>query len=308
MRKSLMRLGFPTVTAITVALSGLGAGTATADAPLPYHIDWSLAAAAASAPATIDQNVMPPGANDWNCKPTALHPDPVILLSGINVGPGLNFMNLSPLLKNNSYCVFTLTYGVGGPAQRPGFTDVRDVAATELAPFVDKVLTATGAAKVDFLGHSEGTIMPRWYLNKLGGDRKVARSVNLAPMWQGTTIFGVATPANAEALKPLIPNADTFVSGSEYLNEVNSGESFPRSVEFTSIVTIYDEEAVPYTTGIAPAGPNISNIVLQNTCPTDLVEHNLIAVDPVTAQFVLNALDPAHAVPVDCTGVPRNSR
>src|SRR5262249_55425002 len=152
----------------------------------------------------------------------------------------------------------------------------------------DRVLAATGAARVELFGHSEGTVMPRWYLNKLGGDRKVAESVNLTPMWQGTS----AIPAPVmTVLNPVAQNGSHFLPGSDYLNEGNSGDASPSAVHFTSIVTTRDEEVVPSPSGIAPAGPNISNIVLQDACPADLAEHNLAAMDPIAAQYVLNALD-----------------
>lgn len=43
--------------------------------------------------------------------------------------------------------------------------------------------------------------------------------------------------------------------------------------------------------------------MLQDECPNDLSEHGGPAVDPVTAQHILNALDPPHARPVDCYAV-----
>jgi hypothetical protein len=40
--------------------------------------------------------------------------------------------------------------------------------------------------------------------------------------------------------------------------------------------------------------------VLQDVCPLNLDEHLFLAFDPTVAQIVENALDPAHARPVDC--------
>ena len=59
---------------------------------------------------------------------------------------------------------------------------------------------------------------------------------------------------------------------------------------------------MPYTSGMLP--PPATNIVLQKVCPSDLSEHGLEAFDPVVAQLVLNALDPAHAQPVRCGLLP----
>ncbi len=42
------------------------------------------------------------------------------------------------------------------------------------------------------------------------------------------------------------------------------------------------------------------NVVLQDVCASDFSEHFEIAADPVAAQVVLNALDPAHRTPVRC--------
>jgi triacylglycerol lipase len=55
------------------------------------------------------------------------------------------------------------------------------------------VLAATGARKVDILGHSDGTLMPAHNVRFLGGAAKVDRYVALTPLWAGTDLAGLAT-------------------------------------------------------------------------------------------------------------------
>ena len=54
--------------------------------------------------------------------------------------------------------------------------------AAQLEAFVDRVLAATGAAKVSMVGHSQGGMMPRYYIQFLGGAGKVDDLVGLAPL------------------------------------------------------------------------------------------------------------------------------
>jgi triacylglycerol esterase/lipase EstA (alpha/beta hydrolase family) len=181
--------------------------------------------------------------------------------------------------------------------------------ARELAAFVDRVIAATGARQVDLVGHSEGTVMPRHDLERLGGPSKVRRFVALTPLWRGTEVGGFAILR--DLLEPLgLPNpvinlvaslcgsCPQFLRGSPYLNDLTAdGEAIP-GVEHTNIVTRYDALVVPYTSGIMRDGG--TNIVLQQVCPADLSEHATVAFDPVVTQLFLNALDPEHAAPVRC--------
>src|SRR5689334_15991984 len=125
-------------------------------------------------------SVSPAGANDFTCRPSAAHPEPVVLVHGTFEGAADNWATMSPQLKAAGYCVFALDYGNRATG---------DIAtsAGQLARFVNAVLGATGARKVSLVGHSQGGMMPRYYIKFLGGDKKVDDLVGLAPSNHGTT-------------------------------------------------------------------------------------------------------------------------
>ncbi len=253
----------------------------------------------------------PPGANDFSCVPSAAHPRPVVLLHGLSATQYANWNYLSPRIKAAGYCVFSLTYGVDPRMAAfgfPGGTIRMEESSKQIAAFVDRVLAATGAAKVDIVGHSEGTVVSRWYLERLGGAAKVQKDIALTPLWRGTELGGVAmlrdlAPPSLSALaislvSNLCASCPEFLRGSAYLNDLNAdGEAVP-GIEHTNIITRYDELVVPYTSGVMRDGG--TNIVVQDVCPNDLSEHGALAFDPVADQLIRNALDPAHAAPVRC--------
>lgn len=270
-------------------------------------------AAMAAAPALAAEDASPPGSNDFRCRPTPRHPRPLVLVHGLGARQTENWSYLSPILHDAGYCVFSLTYGVDPRSTSfpyvPGGVVRMEDSAPELATFVKRVLAKTHASKVDLVGHSEGTVMPRYYLERLGGARRVRHFVALTPLWRGTELGGFAELRDAgaqnglsAALVDLVAgfcgSCPEFVKGSEYLNDLNAdGERVP-GVVHTNIATRYDELVQPYTSGLMSDGG--TNIVLQDVCPSDVSEHAMVAYDPNVARLVLNALDPAHAKPVAC--------
>ena len=114
------------------------------------------------------------GANDWKCRPTAAHPEPVVLVHATGVNLGANWVALSPMLKNAGYCVFAFNYGFTGLSlNRIGGLGEISASAATMKAFVDQVLATTGASKVDVVGHSQGGMMPSYYIKRLGGASKV---------------------------------------------------------------------------------------------------------------------------------------
>lgn len=250
----------------------------------------------------------PPGANDFTCRPSAAHPRPVVLVHGTFGNMTDSWNALSPLLKNNGYCVFALNYGTPDiTGQVYGQSDI-PASAQQLGAFVERVRASTGAAKVDIVGHSQGGMMPRWYLKFLGGAAKTGTLVGLAPSNHGTNLFGLTTLASHfAAVGALIGSGCTACTqqftGSTFLQQLNAGGDTVAGVSYTVIETTYDEVVTPYTSAFL-SGPNVTNINLQSQCLLDNSDHLGIIYDRIALRDVLNALDPAHAVAPPCVYVP----
>lgn len=250
----------------------------------------------------------PPGANDWNCQPTAAHPRPVILLHGL-FGNMSNMYSLSPRLKSEGYCVYAFNYGGNSATaatgdQMYGVAPIEESAA-QLSAFVDRVLAATGTTQVDIVGHSQGGMMPRYYLQFLAGAPKVNHLVGIAPDNHGSTMHGLNKLAQST---PYVPNMmfDSWcqsclqnLTGSSFMNLLTSTPDTLPGVSYTVISTKYDQVAVPLSTQRL-AGPNARNILLQDQCAWNYADHVSIIFDALAIRNVLNALDPARAVTPSC--------
>lgn len=218
------------------------------------------------------------GANDWSCRPTRVHPSPVVIVHGTFGDRSTLLGRLSRSLHSAGYCVFALDYGnrATGPIEK---------SAAQLKVFVNEVLAATGAAKVSMVGHSQGGMMPRYYLKFLGGASKVDDLVGLAPSNHGTSNPLLLTPG----LGHLCPSCLQQKTGSAFLRQLNAGDETPGNVSYTNVVTRNDEVVLPYTSGYL-TGDRTTNIRLQSSCPFDLSGHVLIPRDGPAIRVVLNAL------------------
>jgi triacylglycerol esterase/lipase EstA (alpha/beta hydrolase family) len=229
----------------------------------------------------------PPGANDWSCKPTVRHPLPVVLVEGTFESMAKNWIRMSPYLKDKGYCIFALDYGTTHGVQATGPIAK---SARQLSKFVDKVRAATKVNQVDLVGHSQGGMMPRYYLRFLGGAAKVDKLIGIAPSNHGTKtplVLPPAWPAGAVCQACL-----DQMAGSPFLTKLNAGGDLQPGPFYTVISTKNDEVVTPYTSQ-ALAGPRsrVTNIVIQDDCPLDQIEHDQTPNDPVVQQLVSAALN-----------------
>lgn len=318
------RSGLFTFGAAVVALLHCGTTLAASADPIPsplYPVPYNFIFDAIGS--TFDgASAAPPGTNIWSCRPSAAHPEPVILVHGVVANRNNNWQTYGPLLANNGYCVYALNYGNEGAGSSEGIIgglgSMRDSAVT-LGAFVDRVLTSTGASKAAIVGHSEGATMPHWYLKFGNGSSKVSKMVSLASLVHG---LGGTTGAAAEGSNSGSSGSSDsgssgssgsgssggssdgafaeFSASSSFMRELNQGPITVPGVAYTQIVTRNDQIVTPYTSGLIDE-PGVVNVTVQDLCAQDMADHTALVSDPVAARVVLNALDPTHPQPVPCT-------
>ena len=290
-------------TVVAVCLAIVAPGVASASYSVPYG-------GSALAEAIWNETWQPEALAGGNngCKPSAAHPYPVVLVHATLADEGSNWVTLSPLLANNGYCVYGFNYGATlasfelWPFIGPRIDGLGHIesSAKELSSFVSKVLSKTGATKVDLVGHSQGGMMPNYYIKYLGGAAKVNELIGLAPSNHGTTLDGLTQlvekfPFATEITTALIeflgaPSLPEQTERSAFMTKLfGTGDPVAAGVRYVVIETSHDEVVTPYTHAFL-TGANVTNITIQSQCPSDPVAHIGMFDDSPSLQNVLNQL------------------
>jgi triacylglycerol esterase/lipase EstA (alpha/beta hydrolase family) len=245
---------------------------------------------------TFHPSAMPAGANVPGCQPSWSHPRPVVMVHGTLEAAAFDWGGLAPRLANEGFCVYTFNYGLTDSSPYYGGMTNIPSAASELRTFVDSVLQQTGAPQVDIVGHSQGGMMPRYYLKNLGGAPKVHTLVGLSPSNHGTTVFGLSNLLLGLQVGGVpISSAIGCISCTQqlvpsmFIDALNDGGETVPGPNYVVIQTKYDEVVTPYTSAFL-SGPKVRNILLQDQCPQDYTEHIGITYDPIAAQDIIEAL------------------
>jgi triacylglycerol esterase/lipase EstA (alpha/beta hydrolase family) len=239
----------------------------------------------------------PPGTNIWSCRPTGRHPRPVVLVPGLTGSMARDWQAAAPVLANNGYCVFAYDFSSQGQ-------EAIEPAAAGLASFVDRVISGTGADSVDLVSHSEGGVIARYYLEFVSGATKTHDLVQISPLNHGTTLYGIATllaqngVASSAISASCAPCAEQ-AAGSSFMQTLNGTGDTVAGVNYTVIASRDDEIITPYQSQFL-AGADVTNILLQDQCKLDGVDHLASQYDSISLRDMLNALDPAHAEAPNC--------
>ncbi|MET4610097.1 triacylglycerol lipase [Rhodococcus sp. PvR044] len=253
----------------------------------------------------------PPGANLWECRPTADHPRPVVLLHGTMSNQN-SWDGLSPELAADGYCVFTLNYGKDPTSMMGamGMYATGDIptSARQVGAFVGRVLQSTGADQVDVVAHSQGGVVARQFLKFEGGANaedpsrnKVRNLITLGATNHGTTMSGMSELA--KRIPPMVGVAEGVAGkasvqqlvDSPVITALNSGGDTMPGIDYTVVASRNDSISTPPEATFLAAGPGatVENLWIQDLCAADHSDHIALATSPTAGYIVRKALDPS---------------
>jgi triacylglycerol lipase len=265
------------------------------------HAALALALYLTLAPAALAQGPPtpggpPPGANDA-CRSDQA-PTPVVLVHG-TFANRQEFFKLSPRLEAEGYCVYALNFGCTSGSFSCGRTRI-EPSARELRDFIDdSVLSQSRSGKVSLVGHSQGGLMPRYYIRHLGGRSKVEDMISFSASNHGTDNPLAPFTVDCAACRQQSPYRGPFTE------RLNAGDETHGPVDYTQVQTRYDDVVIPYFSSYlaetggpssngprtrALNGPSTTNYCLQDRFPANASDHVSIAFDDQAYGPVLDAL------------------
>lgn len=222
-------------------------------------------------------------------------PRPIVMVAGMmedknTVAPMVNF------LKGKGFDVTVYV-----PPQM-GLGDINNY-ATAVSSVVDGVLQRTGAEKVDLIGHSQGGVTARRYLQlaSRGGSAPVQTLISMGSPQQGTDGGALISFMAAAGFFNAIEGAKQLIAGSAFLYDLNKrNDPTPGDTRYLAIGTKQDMVTKP----VARSGiPGAEHVVMQDVCPGRNVGHFGLLSDAWVQQIVLSVLAGGPATG-DCAARP----
>ncbi|MGS2615217.1 lipase family alpha/beta hydrolase [Micromonospora sp. LZ34] len=212
--------------------------------------------------------------------------NPVIVVGGLS-GVAVAYEPLAARLRGDGHRVFI--YQLPGL----GLGDI-PASARSFAGYVEQVRAATGAARVDLVGHSEGGLVSRYYLKRLGGTGAVARYVSLGSPQYGTYVANILKFLGLGSCAGVVACQQMSI-GSAFLADLNAGDDTPGTLRYTTVRTLQDELVRPVDNALLNDGS--TNVLIQSYCPLRVVGHLGLVLDGTTYTVIRGALADAPVRP-----------
>ncbi|MFJ9638168.1 lipase family alpha/beta hydrolase [Streptomyces sp. NPDC101178] len=208
----------------------------------------------------------PPQAGSLPGSPTAERP--VVLLHGFIDNRSVFVLLRRALARHGRRHLTSLNYS-------PLTRDLR-TAAELLGRHVEEICARTGQREVDIVGHSLGGLIARYYVQRLGGDRRVRTLVTLGTPHGGTAV------APGAGLHPVVRQ---MRSGSTLMEELRRPAPGCRT-RFVSFWSELDQVMVPVGTACVDH-PDLDAVNVRVTG----IGHLALPVHPAVAAAVHEALE-----------------
>ncbi len=171
------------------------------------------------------------------------HRNPVLLVHGMN-DTGAIFHKMAPYLTQMGWSVYDLDL-------IPSNGELGlDILANQVVDYI--TATFPPEQPLDIVGFSMGGIVSRYYVQRLGGIKRVQRLITLASPNQGTWTAYFRPGSGCLQMRP----------GSAFLQDLNQDAVMLEQLNFTSIWTPFDLIIVPSISSKMPVGEDVQVPVL----------------------------------------------
>ncbi|RPK92861.1 alpha/beta fold hydrolase [Streptomyces sp. ADI98-10] len=197
---------------------------------------------------------------------------PVVLLHGFIDNRSVFVVLRRALTRHGHRHLESLNYS-------PLTNDIR-TAAELLGRHVEEICARTGHSSVDIVGHSLGGLIARYYVQRLGGDRRVRTLVTLGTPHGGTAV------APGAGVHPIVRQ---MRGGSSVIEELRAPTPGCRT-RFVSFWSELDQVMVPIETACVDH-PDLDAVNVRVTG----IGHLALPVHPTVAAAIREALDTPEA-------------
>lgn len=178
-------------------------------------------------------------------------PRPVLLIYGFWSTRRV-FEVLEARLRRDGYCVFSINLGGLFDAFN---TQGIDACAEKVRDKVERLYARYDLGPLSIIGHSKGGLIGRYYVKRLGGDKRVKNLITLATPHHGTPVAYagvVLAGAFSRSVWQMTPM-------STFIRRLKLGP-FPRQVRFTSVFSKADKVS-PFPTCLLETDGGTGNLV-----------------------------------------------
>ena len=164
--------------------------------------------------------------------------NPVLLVHGIFRNSKV-FRKMSGYLRQEGWSVYTLDL-------KPNNGSVcLDKLAIQVADYIEKNFTPQ--QPLDLVGLSMGGLVTRYYLQRLGGIKRIERFITISSPHNGTKLAYLSNLPGSVQMRP----------ESEFLQELNLDSQMLDRINFTSIWTDWDFVIIPARSSQMPVGREV---------------------------------------------------